>query len=33
MNYKEIKEIIDDFGNSKIGELSIELSDGTKVSM
>ena len=33
MNYKEIKEIIDDFGNSKIGELSIEFSDGTKVSM
>ena len=33
MNYKEIKEIIDDFGNSKIDELSIEFQDGTKISM
>ena len=33
MNYKEIKEIVDDFGNAKIDEISIEFPDGTKVSM
>ena len=33
MNYKEIKEIVDDFGNAKIDEISIEFQDGTKVSM
>lgn len=33
MDYKEIKKIIDDMGNSKIDSLDIEFPDGTKVSM
>ena len=33
MNYEEIKRLIDDMGNSKIDELSIEFPDGIKISM
>ena len=33
MNYDEIKKLIDDMGNSKIDELSIEFPDGIKISM
>ena len=33
MNYEEIKRLIDDMGNSKIDELSIEFPDGVKISM
>ena len=33
MNYEEIKKLIDDMGNSKIDELSIEFPDGVKISM
>ena len=33
MNYDYIKKLIDDMGNSKIDELSIEFPDGIKISM
>lgn len=33
MDYKDIKQIVDDMGNSKIDSLDIEFPDGTKVSM
>ena len=33
MEYKDIKEIIKDMGESKIDELKIEFPDGTKISM
>ena len=33
MNYEDIKKLIDDMGNSKIDELSIEFPDGIKISM
>ena len=33
MNYDEIKKLIDDMGDSKIDELSIEFHDGVKISM
>lgn len=33
MNYDEIKRLIDDMGDSKIDELSIEFPDGIKISM
>ena len=33
MEYKDIKEIVKDMGESKIGELKIEFPDGTKISM
>ena len=33
MEYKEIKKIINDMENSKFDSLSIEFTDGTKISM
>ena len=33
MEYKDIKEIVKDMGESKIDELQIEFPDGTKISM
>ena len=33
MNYDEIKKMIDDMGEAKIDELSIEFPDGLKISM
>lgn len=33
MEYKEIKQLVEDMGNSKIDELKIEFPDGTKISM
>ena len=33
MEYKDIKEIVKDMGESKIDELKIEFQDGTKISM
>ena len=33
MNYEEIKRLIDDMGEAKIDELSIEFPDGVKISM
>ena len=33
MDYKDIKEIVKDMGESKIDELKIEFPDGTKISM
>lgn len=33
MNYDEIKKLIDDMGDSKIDELSIEFPDGVKIKM
>lgn len=33
MNYEEIKRLIDDMGEAKIDELSIEFPDGIKISM
>ena len=33
MNYEEIKKLIDDMGDSKIDELSIEFPDGVKIKM
>ena len=33
MEYKDIKEIVKDMGDSKIDELKIEFPDGTKISM
>lgn len=33
MEYRDIKEIVKDMGESKIDELKIEFPDGTKISM
>lgn len=33
MDYKEIKKLIDDMGNSKLTEIEIEFPDGIKISM
>ena len=33
MDYKEIKKLMDDMGNSKIDSLEIEFPDGIKISM
>ena len=33
MEYKDIKEIVKDMGESKIDELKIEFPDGTKISI
>lgn len=33
MEYKEIKKLMDDMGNSKLSELEIEFPDGVKISM
>ena len=33
MEYKDIKEMVKDMGDSKIDELKIEFPDGTKISM
>lgn len=33
MEYKEIKKLMDDVGNSKLSEVEIEFPDGTKVSL
>ena len=33
MDYKEIKKLMDDMGNSKLDELEIEFPDGVKISM
>ena len=33
MDYKEIKKLMDDMGNSKLEELEIEFPDGIKISM
>ncbi|MGN1301260.1 MAG: acetyl-CoA carboxylase biotin carboxyl carrier protein [Clostridia bacterium] len=33
MEYEKIKQLIDDMGNSKLTNIDIEFSDGTKISM
>ena len=33
MEYKEIKQLMDDMGNSKLSSLDIEFPDGVKISM
>ena len=33
MDYKDIKKLMDDMGNSKLEELEIEFPDGIKISM
>ena len=33
MEYKEIKQLIDDMGESKLDSLKIEFPDGTKIDM
>ncbi len=33
MDYKDIKKLMDDMGNSKLEELEIEFPDGVKISM
>ena len=33
MEYKEIKKLMDDMGNSKLTEIDIEFPDGVKISM
>lgn len=33
MDYKEIKKLMDDMGNSKLSEMEIEFEDGLKISM
>ena len=33
MEYKEIKKLIDDMGNSRLSEMEIEFPDGTKISL
>ena len=33
MEYKDIKKLIDDMGESKIDELEIEFPEGVKISM
>lgn len=33
MDYKDIKKLMDDMGQSKLSEVEIEFPDGTKVSL
>ena len=33
MNYEDIKKLIDDMGNSKLTEISIDFPDGTRIGM
>ena len=33
MNYEDIKKLINDMGNSKLTEISIDFPDGTKIGM
>ena len=33
MDYKDIKKLMDDMGNSKLDSLEIEFPDGVKISM
>ena len=33
LDYKDIKKLIDDMGNSKLDSLEIEFPDGIKISM
>ena len=33
MNYDDIKKLMDDMGNSKLTDVSIEFPDGIKISM
>ena len=33
MNYEDIEKLIDDMGNSKLTEISIDFPDGTKIGM
>lgn len=33
MEYEKIKQLIDDFGNSKLTTISLDFPDGTKISM
>ena len=33
MNYEDIQQLIDDMGNSKLTEISIDFPDGTKIGM
>ena len=33
MNYEDIKKLIDDMGNSKLTEISIDFPDGTKIGI
>ena len=33
LNYEDIKKLIDDMGNSKLTEISIDFPDGTKIGM
>ena len=33
MDYKEIKKLMDDMGNSKLTEMEIEFKDGLKIRM
>ncbi len=33
MEYKEIKQLMDDMGNSKLSSISIDFPDGTKISI
>lgn len=33
MEYEKIKQLIDDFGNSKLSTIMLDLPDGTKISM
>ena len=33
MDYKDIKKLMDDMGNSKLDSLEIEFPDGIKISM
>ena len=33
MEYEKIKQLIDDFGNSKLNSIDLDFPDGTKISM
>ena len=33
MEYEKIKQLMDDFGNSKLNSIDIDFPDGTKISM
>ena len=33
MDYKEIKKLMDDVGESKLSEVEIQFPDGTKISL
>lgn len=33
MEYEKIKQLIDDFGNSKLSTINLDFPDGTKISM